>query len=394
MLAKVTQTKSNGENLFEISNSSGVLFYAKAPWMNLNLPFNIDNMRNIFMTNRNGEVVYKSSYSVVENAIESALPFKYFWGQSTKISKYSILAGDEVRGSFYNRQDGIWDTKLIIECNGRIIWGAEVSTGKFKTISLYVEDHQIGQITKPLIVTNNLDKYYIHLLDEAIDLLPILSFFVVYYDYLKFNNSGEFVKYKKEIKREYTYNKNNRFYNPNWLMENFLPEEAEIINEDWVAQPPRKVNKMKIIVPVVLGVSLTTVAIILLVFMIGSKIVKYLQKEPVSAEEFTDIVEDLDYDIVKYDDEDCVYACNDDCEVWFYTYEDVEEAKDDFHEIQEELEDLIENSYSCTETMNSYQLKTDGCLYYVCQVDDTLVIWASDAESDDELKELRKELGY
>ena len=257
-----------------------------------------------------------------------------------------------------------------------------------------MEDHQIGQITKPLIVTNNLDKYYIHLLDEAIDLLPILSFFVVYYDYLKFNNSGEFVKYKKEIKREYTYNKNNRFYNPNWLKENFLSEEAEIINEDWAAQPPRKVNKMKIIVPVVLGVSLTTVAIVLLVFMIGSKIVKYLQKEPVSAEEFTDIVEDLDYDIVKYDDEDCVYACNDDCEVWFYTYEDVEEAKDDFHEIQEELEDLIENSYSCTETMNSYQLKTDGCLYYVCQVDDTLVIWVSDAESDDELKELRKELGY
>ena len=35
MIAKVRQIKANGENYFEISNSSGVLYYARTAWMNM-----------------------------------------------------------------------------------------------------------------------------------------------------------------------------------------------------------------------------------------------------------------------------------------------------------------------------------------------------------------------
>lgn len=52
-------------------------------------------------------------------------------------------------------------------------------------------------------------------------MIPLLSFFVVYYDYRKYNNSGEIVKNYIEISKSYTYGKNNDKYNPNWIAEAF-----------------------------------------------------------------------------------------------------------------------------------------------------------------------------
>lgn len=177
MIIKVAQINSNGENLFEVSNQSGVIYYAKAPWLKLRLPFKMENLRTLNMTNRNGEVVYTTSYSVVENQIETMLPMKFLWSSGQKFSRYAVIQNGECRGAFYSRQDGVWDDKLVVESNGRFIIGYDKCAGKIRAISLYENEHQIGQITKPLATIGNLDNYYIHLLDEHVDLIPILSFF-------------------------------------------------------------------------------------------------------------------------------------------------------------------------------------------------------------------------
>lgn len=65
MVVKIAQIRADGENLFEVSNKSGVIYRAKTPWMNFRLPFNLENLRTLNMTNRNGEVVYTTSYSVM-----------------------------------------------------------------------------------------------------------------------------------------------------------------------------------------------------------------------------------------------------------------------------------------------------------------------------------------
>ena len=94
-------------------------------------------------------------------------------------------------------------------------------------VSIYDGDKQIAQITKPLTVMDNLDSYFLHIKDEYESIVPILSFFTVYYDYRKYNNSGEFTKNSVEITTSFTYGKNNDKYNPNWIAEEFGQQTAD-----------------------------------------------------------------------------------------------------------------------------------------------------------------------
>lgn len=271
MVAKVTQTKANGQNLFEISNSTGVLFYAKTPWMNLNLPFNLENIQQLIMMTKSGEVAYTTSYSVVENVVEGAIPLKFLWSDGQRFLRYSIVNNDEIRGSFYARQDGFWDSKFVIENNGRQVIGYDIGVGKIRALSLYENGVQICQITKPLSTINNLDIYYIHLLDEDIDLLPVLSFFVIYYDYLKYNRAGEFVYEKIEINREYTYDANNKYYNPDWIEQHFGKAESDRFKEEINQYDEAAKKRARRIVKIVFlgfGIALVVAGIFLLVLFL------------------------------------------------------------------------------------------------------------------------------
>ena len=71
---------------------------------------------------------------------------------------------------------------------------------------------QIAEIVKPLSVKDNLDYYYIWLLDEYKELEEMVSFFVVYFDYQCHADNGDVVGYKRELRWSYTYDKNNKYY--------------------------------------------------------------------------------------------------------------------------------------------------------------------------------------
>lgn len=61
-------------------------------------------------------------------------------------------------------------------------------------------------------------------------MIPVLSFFTVYYDYRKYNNAGEFTKNSVEISVSYSYDKNNSKYNPNWIAEEFGQQTFDELN--------------------------------------------------------------------------------------------------------------------------------------------------------------------
>lgn len=107
---------------------------------------------------------------------------------------------------------------------GKVYWGYSIDKGKRNIVSLYDENIQIAQITKPLTVIENLDIYFLHIKEDFTSLIPVLSFFTIYYDYRKYNNAGEFTKNSVEISVSYSYDKNNSKYNPNWILEEFGQE--------------------------------------------------------------------------------------------------------------------------------------------------------------------------
>ena len=86
-------------------------------------------------------------------------------------------------------QNGMFERKFCIEHMGKVYGGYSIDKRKKNIVSIYDEDTQIAQITKPLTVIENLDIYFLHIKEDFASLIPVLSFFTVYYDYRKYNNA-------------------------------------------------------------------------------------------------------------------------------------------------------------------------------------------------------------
>lgn len=230
MLVKIQQTKSNFENIFEVSSNGQVLFNAKAPWLKISAPFNMENLRKLVFSDVNGTTLYTTRYSIIDNALEESIPFKYLISKEQKFGQFEIIGKDGKEGTFYTMQNGMFERKFCIEHMGKVYGGYRIDKGKKNIVSIYDEDTQIAQITKPLTVIENLDIYFLHLKEDFTSLIPVLSFFTVYYDYRKYNNAGEFTKNSVEISVSYSYDKNNSKYNPNWIAEEFGQQTLDELN--------------------------------------------------------------------------------------------------------------------------------------------------------------------
>lgn len=230
MLIKIQQTKSNFENIFEVSSNGQVLFNAKAPWLKISAPFNMENVRKLVFSDVTGSTLYTTKYNIIDNTLEESIPFKYLISKEQKFGQFEIIGKNGREGAFYTLQNGLFEKKFCIEHMGKVYWGYSIDKGKRNIVSLYDENIQIAQITKPLTVIENLDIYFLHIKEDFTSLIPVLSFFTIYYDYRKYNNAGEFTKNSVEISVSYSYDKNNSKYNPNWILEEFGQETFNELN--------------------------------------------------------------------------------------------------------------------------------------------------------------------
>lgn len=231
MLVTIRQTKSNFENLFEVSSNGNILFHAKAPWMKISLPFNAENMRELTFTDASGKTLYTTHYKMIDNMLEEGIPFKYLLTKEQRFAQFEIEGKNGIEGIFYIRQNGILDTKFCIEHKGRKCLGYSLDKGKNNYVSIYENGAQIAQLTKPLTVMDNLDIYYLHIKDEFASMIPVLSFFTIYYDYRKYNNSGKLTKNYVETSVSYSYSKNNDKYNPDWIAREFGQQAADELEQ-------------------------------------------------------------------------------------------------------------------------------------------------------------------
>ena len=72
---------------------------------------------------------------------------------------------NNICGKFYKLKNGFLDTKYVIEYGNYTLKSYDISVGKTRNISIYKDDVQIAEILKPLSVFNNLDCYYLFLLE-------------------------------------------------------------------------------------------------------------------------------------------------------------------------------------------------------------------------------------
>ncbi len=246
MIIKIEQVQSNFKNSFEIRVNNELKYLAGTPWMNIDLPLNAENTRPYIMTDINENICYTSSYNIIENVSNSAIPMKWaFSGEQKKYIFNVYNKENTICGKFYKLTNGILDTKYVIEYNNYILKCYDISVGKTRNISIYNEEHQIAEIIKPLHNSNNLDYYYLFLLDQYSNLEEILSFFTIFFDYKNYSHNGDVTGYKEEVNVEYTYDKNNKFYDKNWITNHFKKEDIDIINNKMLEDRKATTNSIK-----------------------------------------------------------------------------------------------------------------------------------------------------
>ena len=231
MIIKVEQTESNFKNKFEIKVNNELKYLAGTPWMDISLPLNIENVRRCTITKTDESICYTTSYDIIENVSNTAIPMKWAFTGEQKSRIYNIYDNEaNIAGKFYKLTNGFLNTKYVIEYKNYTLKAYDVSIGKTRNISIYNEEGQIAEIIKPLHAFNNLDYYYLFLLDQYSDLETILSFFTVFFDYQNYSHHGEIVVNKNAVGISYTYSKNNKFYDKNWIINHFDKDEVDKIN--------------------------------------------------------------------------------------------------------------------------------------------------------------------
>jgi len=233
MIIKVKQTKATIKNKFEIEINNELKYLAGSPWMDIDLPFGLENVRSDVITDTDGNIRFLTSYDIARNITESLIPMKWLVTGEQKKGIYWICDGENnICGRFYKAKNDVFDAKFVIEYGVYSLKCYDVAAGKTRNIMIYNEGTQIAEMVKPLSSVNNLDEYYIFLLDEYSELAPVISFFAVYFDRKYYANSGEIAVKKKRVSVEYTFDKNNSYYDKKWIANNFDAEAVEAIYSD------------------------------------------------------------------------------------------------------------------------------------------------------------------
>lgn len=91
-------------------------------------------------------------------------------------------------------------------------------------------------------MVNNLDHYYLFLLEDYRDLSVLFAFFTVFFDYKNYANQGEIVISKKKVEFNYTFDKNNKYYDKDWIKKHFDSQAVLTIKKE-IAQERKKALK-------------------------------------------------------------------------------------------------------------------------------------------------------
>lgn len=269
MILKINQTASNGNNHFLITSEENLLYQAHTPWFPI---FPTDNSVKLSLMNVQGEILYQTEYSFMDNLVEELIPYKYLFTGSQKFDRYTIVDTIGNRhGAFFIEAQGILDRRICLEYHGKLLVGYKRATGVMEYVSFYDGETLVGQMSKSnKIVADNQDHYMIHFIDGYEGLEPILAFFTIYYDFTYHNNSGEVHKGYK-VTYKVSYHKNIDKYDPDFISRNFGIEENLRMNEFFknsaAASSTLNMKTFWLIFGIGWGVALLIAAIVLLLVL-------------------------------------------------------------------------------------------------------------------------------
>ena len=268
MIIDIKQTVSERKNEFEISYNNKMIYRSVLPFINIIGSFDLEKLREIKVYDENNNLKYKTSYNYIDNKLEELIPLKYLVTKSQKFNQLkftNLNDNDEI--SIFFEMNGVWNGCIIVKYKDMIYKCYSVEDGYIRHICIYNDDTQIGELLKPNVVVDGKDEYRIYLKDEYSYLKDALSMLALYLDRTEYNSSY-LENNGARISKSFSYSKINKYYDPNWVKNNF--DSANYFNKvnEEVSEIKKKIMKRFKFLLTIIGTIFAISIVITIIFLI------------------------------------------------------------------------------------------------------------------------------
>ena len=271
MVIDVKQKVAENKNEFDILYDNKKVYHAVLPFLKIKGMFNLEKLIEIKVFDLRNEMKFKSSYNYFDNKIEELIPFKYLVSKSQKFNQFKFIdkTNDEEASIFLSVKE-LWYESYIIKYQDNFYNCYSIDDGYIRHICIYEENIQVAELLKPNVIIDGKDTYRIYLKDEYSFLSNACFMLALYLDRLEYN-SNNMINKSQVISKNYSYSKINKYYDPNWVKDNFEADEYfnKISNE--VLNVKKEINvrvkKLLTMMGILWGVLLLITIILLIIFL-------------------------------------------------------------------------------------------------------------------------------
>ena len=230
MKIDVLQTESEGKNNFEIKYDDILQYKAKLPFISINEPLNLEKIRNIKIFDISGNEIYTTDYKYIENFKEEFIPMKFLATGSQKFNQL-LFVSNKTTIKIYYEEKAIWDNRYIIEINEKKYFCYSIEDGYIRHFPIYDGEIQVGEALKSNVVIDSKDEYCCYLKSGYESLSDGIVALLLYLDRSEYSSSY-LVNKSYTLSKNYSYNKTNKYYDKEWVKNNFGDEFYKKVDEN------------------------------------------------------------------------------------------------------------------------------------------------------------------
>ena len=230
MRIDVIQNSSTMNNEFDILYDGKLHYKSKLPFVTIKEPLGLEKIREIKIYDLNDDEVYTTDYKYVENKMEEFIPFKFLVTGSQKFNQL-LFNSKNYAIKIYFEENAIWKNRYVIEMNSKKYFCYSVEDGYIRHFPVYDGEKQVGEILKANVVIDAKDDYCCYLKDEYKDIADGIVALLLYLDRSQYSSSY-LVNKSLVLEKRYSYNKNNKYYDKDWVKNNFDSDYYDKVEKD------------------------------------------------------------------------------------------------------------------------------------------------------------------
>lgn len=241
MKIQIKQTNNEMKNEFEIKYNDILKYKAKLPFISIDEPLGLEKIRNIKILDLNDNEIYTTDYQYIENLKEEFIPLKYLVTGSQKFNQLLFISNSNTI-KIYVEANGLLNSRYVIEINEKKYFCYSVEDGYIRHLPIYDDEMQIGEALKSNININEKDEYFCYLKEGYETLSDGIVALLLFLDRNEYSSSYIVMK-SYSLYKKYSYDKTNKFYNKEWVINNFGDEFYKKVDND--AQLVKEKLKLK-----------------------------------------------------------------------------------------------------------------------------------------------------